>query len=109
MDYEFTWDEQRGGYWACGWSHTGTRSNPKAKWVPVPPFDEEKDGQLKFKPSKYRTAKYSSRQMMGWDAAVKRAEEDTADITWVVLCEGPLDAARCGPGGVARANPRPRH
>ncbi len=78
-----------------------TRSNPEAKWIPVAPFDELKEGSLRFQPSKYRTAKYSSRQMMGWDAAITRTAEDTDDLRWVVLCEGPLDAARVGPGGVA--------
>lgn len=90
-----------GGTWGYLWSRTHVRSNPAAEWQPVPPFDEVKDGSLRFRPSKYRTAKYSSRQMMGWDAAIARAERDTDPRKWVVLCEGPLDAARVGPGGVA--------
>jgi hypothetical protein len=100
-DEEMVWDEKRKGYWMYCWSATHTRANPKAEWQPVPPFDEMRDGTLKFKPSKYRTAKYSSRQMMGWDAAVARADRDPSPTRWVVLCEGPLDAARVGPGGVA--------
>lgn len=83
------------------WSHTHTRANPQAEWLPVSPFDELKDGILRFKPAKYRTAKYSSRELMGLDAAIERANNDPSDIKWVVLCEGPLDAARVGPGGVA--------
>jgi hypothetical protein len=84
------------------WSHVATRANPQSSWIPVAPFDEtNQEGTLRFQPSKYRTAKYSSRQMMGWDAALKRAEEDSDPMKWVVLCEGPLDAARVGPGGVA--------
>lgn len=84
------------------WSHVATRANPQSGWIPVAPFDETNDeGTLRFQPSKYRTAKYSQRQMMGWDAAVKRAESDPDHLKWVVLCEGPLDAARVGPGGVA--------
>lgn len=95
-------DEKRGGSWAYLWTLTHVRSNPRADWIPVSPFDETNEqGTFKFKPSKYRTAKYSSRQMMGWDAAVKRAEADDDPMPWVVLCEGPLDAARIGPGGVA--------
>jgi len=97
-----TWDEARKGWWLHMWSHTHTRSNTKASWMPVSPYDETRDGQLRFQPSKYRTAKYSSRQLMGWDAAVKRAKEDIQEtISWAVLCEGPLDAARVGPGGIA--------
>ncbi len=84
------------------WSHVATRPNPQAKWMPVPPFDQaDATGTLKFVPSKYRTAKYSSREMMGWDAALARAKADPAPIKWCVLCEGPLDAARVGPGGIA--------
>jgi len=94
-------DNVRGGYWAYQWSETDTRSNPQAAWQPLSPFDEERNGVLRFQPSKYRTAKYSSRQLMGWDAATQRAKADSADIKWAVLCEGPLDAARVGPGGIA--------
>jgi hypothetical protein len=83
------------------WDVVAVRSNAAANWTWVPPFDEMKDGTMKFNPSKYRTAKYSTREMMGWDAAVRRAEQDPNPLKWVVLCEGPLDAARVGPGGVA--------
>jgi hypothetical protein len=84
------------------WHLTHTRPNDKASWIPVPPYDEvTEDGSIKFKPSKYRTAKYSDREMMGWDAAIERAQADPSPLKWVVLCEGPLDAARVGPGGVA--------
>jgi hypothetical protein len=89
-----------GGHY--GWSHTHTRSNPSSAWIPVPPFDQtDETGTLKFQPSKYRTAKYSSRELLGWDAAVERANADDCPMKWVVLCEGPLDAARVGPGGIA--------
>lgn len=100
-EWEITRDNERKGLWVHLWSHTHTRANAHAEWQPVSPFDEIRDGALRFKPSKYRTAKYSSRQLMGWDAALQRAEEDSDDIKWCVLCEGPLDAARIGPGGVA--------
>lgn len=99
---DMTWDAGREGYWVFMWSHTHTRSNPKASWMPVAPFDAmQENGTLRFKPSKYRTAKYSNRQMMGWDAAIARAAADPSTISWAVLCEGPLDAARVGPGGIA--------
>lgn len=93
-------DEKRGGYWLYVWSHTHTRSNPAAEWQLVSPFDELKDGTIQFRPSKYRTAKYSTRQLMGWDAAMRRADTDTDDFRWCVLCEGPLDGGRAGPGGL---------
>ena len=93
-------DPGRNGYWVFAWSHTDTRANPAAAWQPVSPFDEVRDGVLRFQPSKYRTAKYSSRQLMGWDAAVERAQKDSSDIKWCVLMEGPLDGARSGPGGI---------
>ena len=94
-------DANRGGYWLHVWSHTHTRANPKAAWQPMSPYDEMKDGALKFRPSKYRTAKYSQRQLMGWDAAIERADkDDTKELRWAVLCEGPLDGARIGPGGL---------
>lgn len=89
------------------WSHVATRGNQQSAWVPVPPYDErDAEGHLRFNPSKgspskYRTAKYSNRELMGWDAAMARADADDSPFKWIVLCEGPLDAARVGPGGVA--------
>ena len=97
-------DDPRGGYTRNPFimDQVATRANPQSAWIPVSPFDEtNQEGTLRFQPSKYRTAKYSQRQMMGWDAAVKRASDDPSPHKWVVLCEGPLDSARVGPGGVA--------
>jgi 5S rRNA maturation endonuclease (ribonuclease M5) len=97
-----TAEDDKGGRWVHVWDLTHTRPSTVASWQPVPPFDERSDnGSLKFEPAKYRTAKFSSRRMMGWDAAVLRAEKDPSPIKWVILCEGPMDAARAGPGGVA--------
>lgn len=84
------------------YANTHTRPNGNAAWIPVAPFDElDPDGVLKFQPSKYRTAKHSSREMMGWDAAMARAAADPLPYKWCVMLEGPLDAARIGPGGIA--------
>lgn len=94
-------DDKRGGFWLHRWSHVATRPNPAAEWIMLSPFDELRDGRPRFQPSKYRTAKYSSREMMGWDAAVSAADASRDNLRWAVLCEGPLDAARVGPGGVA--------
>lgn len=69
--------------------------------MPVPPFDEvDQDGHIKFDPSKYKTAKHSGRELMGWDAAIARADADPDPIRWCLLTEGPLDGARVGPGGL---------
>jgi len=83
------------------WSHLATRAGVHQPWIPVAPFDEtDANGNLKMAGlSKYRTAKYSYRAMMGWDAALAAPDKD--GLKWCVLCEGPLDAARVGPGGVA--------
>lgn len=84
------------------YSLTHTRPNAASAWIPASPYDEkDAEGALKFQPSKYRTAKHSSREMMGWDAAVERADKDDNPQKWCVLVEGPLDAARVGPGGIA--------
>ena len=83
------------------WSHLATRGTAVQAWMPVPPFDEvDEDGNLKFDPSKYKTAKHSARELMGWDAAVARANADADPIRWCVLTEGPLDCARVGPGAL---------
>ncbi len=83
------------------WSHVATRGTMSQAWMPVSPFDQtDEDGTYKFDPSKYKTAKHSTRELMGWDAAIKRADEDEDPIRWCVLTEGPLDTARIGPGGL---------
>ena len=83
------------------WDVVAVRATPSSNWMEVWPFNETKEGVLMFQPSKYRTAKHSTRELMGWDAACKRADADPEPLKWIVLCEGPLDAARVGPGGVA--------
>lgn len=84
------------------WDLVAVRANEASGWIPVKPFDSlTQEGVLRFKPSKYRTAMHSTREMMGWDAACRRADDDPDPYKWIVLCEGPLDAARVGPGGVA--------
>lgn len=83
------------------WDHVATRSNIKSAWIPVAPFDAlDERGNLRWSPSKYRTAKHSSRELMGWDAAIERANKSEG-LRWCVLGEGPLDGARVGPGGIA--------
>jgi len=83
------------------WDHVATRSNAKAAWIYVGPFNEVNDkGGMRWSPSKYKTATHSFRELMGWDAAVENAKTATP-FSWCILVEGPLDAARVGPGGIA--------
>lgn len=83
------------------WSRIATRATAVQAWMPVPPFDEVDDEErIKFDPAKYKTAKHSARELMGWDAALKRADHDDDPVRWCVLTEGPLDTARVGPGGL---------
>jgi hypothetical protein len=84
------------------WDLVAVRSGPGAPWMPVPPFDAlGPNGRPRFGPSKYRTAKYSDRFPMGMDAALERARDDPDPLKWCVVVEGPLDAAKVGPGGIA--------
>lgn len=84
------------------WSHIATRYSTVLPWIRMSPFDQTDEvGNYKFDPTKYRTAKHSFRELMGWDAAIERADNDESPIRWCVLTEGPLDAARIGPGGIA--------
>jgi hypothetical protein len=83
------------------WDHVATRGTAAQAWMPVSPFDQtDETGSYKFDPSKYKTAKHSARELMGWDAAIARANEDDNPIRWCCLTEGPLDTARIGPGGL---------
>jgi hypothetical protein len=83
------------------WDVLATRGTVCDAWHPVPPFDEvDQSGNYKFDPSKYKTAKHSARELMGWDSAIARAAADPDPIRWCVLTEGPLDGARVGPGGL---------
>lgn len=76
-----------------------TRSHP---WIDQGYFAEvDEDGDALWTPAKYRTAKHSMRNhtLMGLDAAVRNIERST--IPYCVVTEGPADAAKFGPGGVA--------
>lgn len=81
------------------WDTVATRTSVTGPWVPCRPFDAtDARGNALWTPSKYRTAKHGDRQLMGWDAAIRDVPEPFA---WCVLGEGPTDAARVGPGGMA--------
>jgi len=84
------------------WELVATRANTASEWIPVSPYDEVKEnGALKFKLSKYRNALQAYREIMGLDAARAMKGKQDAPFSYCVLCEGPLDAARVGPGGIA--------
>ena len=80
------------------------------KWVTNGVFDDPVKGR-KFKPAKYKTAAGCNKNelLMGYDAAVaywdKKSYEEQRDIPkeerYIIICEGPLDAARFGPPAVA--------
>lgn len=101
---EYTTEDKLNKYalnpYTLQWDHVATRAAGHQSWFPVSPFDQVNEtGSLKWSPSKYRTAPHGYRDMIGWDAAV--ANPDHHGFRWCVLCEGPLDAARVGPGGLA--------
>lgn len=84
------------------WCDVAIRPSRDNAWIPKAPYDErDQTGNLKFSPSKYRTAKYSSREVMGWDAAMSAKHRWDEELSMCVLVEGPMDAARVGPGGIA--------
>ena len=83
------------------WDLIEGRATRDQAWVRVAPFDElhPERGTKLWDPAKYKTASNSFRHLMGWDAAIEKA--DAMDFRYCVLTEGPLDAARPGPGGIA--------
>lgn len=82
------------------WDLIETRAHNKAAWMRQPPFNEVNEEQrYEWQPSKYKTAKYGNRFVAGWDAAIR--ESRNSDYSWCCICEGPLDAGRVGPGGLA--------
>jgi len=83
------------------WVHTHTMVNDK--WELTQSYQPETmNGQdFHFTPSKYRNAMHSERNslLMGLDAAI--AWNKAVGLSSCVLAEGPLDAGRLGPPGVA--------
>ena len=73
------------------------------RWELVPPFDTKPPYDWKnpeWNPSKYKTAKDAARNQMvgGLDAALAWNATNRPKGKYIaVVCEGPLDAARCGP------------
>ena len=84
----------------------GRDANGKDIWRLVPPFDTAPPytwNNPKWDPSKYMTARDSERNtlIMGLDAAVEWNKVYRPSNPIGVGCEGPLDAGKLGPPGVA--------
>lgn len=74
------------------------------KWLPLPGIEIRGTGyDLLWKPSKYKTAFGMMRNeaLMGVDAAVEFNKKFNIKRPTAFLVEGPLDAGRIGPGGIA--------
>lgn len=80
------------------------------KWISNGVFDDPVKGR-KFKPSKYKTAAGCNKNdlLMGYDAAVAYWDQKSCEgqrsipkeDRYIIICEGPLDAARFGSPAVA--------
>jgi hypothetical protein len=74
------------------------------KWTPIPGIEiSESNYEIAWKPSKYKTAFGMQRNaaLIGVDAAVQMNKDLGVKTPTAFLVEGPLDAGKIGPGGVA--------
>jgi len=87
------------------WIPVESKDPSTGKWTVMPGIEttSETGFSLLWKPSKYKTAFGMSRNesLMGYDSAVKQNELWQLKKSTAFLVEGPLDAARIGPGAVA--------
>jgi hypothetical protein len=86
------------------WVATEHRDEAAKKWKPIPGIEIKGEGyDILWKPSKYKTAFGMSRNetIMGVDAAVNFNKFLKMDKPVAFVVEGPLDAGRIGPGGIA--------
>jgi hypothetical protein len=92
--WKWYWHPYRNEWVAVEWK------SPEGEWILR---EDYRDQFFKWKPSKYRTATGASRNMsvMGFDAALEWNKNRGNSDTVVMVCEGPLDAARLGPPAVA--------
>lgn len=77
-----------------------TRESEESEWTLM---DSYADDRYNWKPSKYKTGQGALRNqlLMGYDAAVRWNAILKHEVPFCVLVEGPLDAGRIGPPGVA--------
>lgn len=92
-DYKYHWHP-----YSKTWVPTHVRQNDD--WVLLPDYQ---NSPYTWKPSKYRSANGMQRSavIMGYDAAVQWNKRYFPSLPFCVIVEGPLDAARFGPPGVA--------
>ena len=91
-----------------GWFRDAYRSSPQEDWIYIPPFDQPylngAGKEVRWKPAKYVNAFSAQRAewgILGFDAAVKFNLSRPFSKRFAVLGEGPMDAVRFGPPGVA--------
>jgi 5S rRNA maturation endonuclease (ribonuclease M5) len=86
------------------WVQAEQKNKDTGKWEPIPGIEIKREGyNIEWNPSKYKTAFGMARNsyVMGYDAAVEFNQKIKFKKPTVFLVEGPLDAARIGPGAVA--------
>jgi hypothetical protein len=85
------------------WCLVRTRRNKLDAWEYKDEYKpyEENGRTIEFSPSKYKTATHAARNemLMGFDAAI--AANEAMQTSTAILVEGPLDAGRIGPPGIA--------
>lgn len=86
------------------WTLAEHKDAKTGKWVAIPGIEIKLDNyEILWKPSKYKTAfgMLRNETIMGIDAAVEFNKMIGLVKPVVFIAEGPLDAGRIGPGGVA--------
>ena len=86
------------------WVATEQKNAETGKWEPIPGIEIKLEGYtIEWKPSKYKTAFGMQRNetLMGLDAAITFNKTLGLRKPTACIVEGPLDAARIGPGCVA--------
>lgn len=86
------------------WTLAETKDSSTGKWKPLPGIELSYAGfEILWKPSKYKTAfgMLRNETIMGIDAAVDFNNKIRLPKPVVFIAEGPLDAGKIGPGGVA--------
>lgn len=86
------------------WTPIETKNTATGKWECLPGIeDTNRIGAPLWKPSKYKTAfgMLRNESLIGIDAAVDFNKKMNLKKSTAFIVEGPLDAGRLGPGGVA--------
>jgi hypothetical protein len=86
------------------WVAAEQKNSETGKWEPLPGVEIKLEGYtIEWKPSKYKTAFGMQRNetLMGLDAAIEFNKTLGLRKPTACIVEGPLDAARIGPGAIA--------